>query len=89
MTHSNIEKNDATRSAGILLPVFSLPSRYGAGCFSREAYAFIDRLHDAGQRYWQLLPLVPAGAGDSPYSSFSTFAGNPYFIGGPRASDCS
>ena len=80
MTHSNTEKNDATRSAGILLPVFSLPSRYGAGCFSREAYAFIDRLHDAGQRYWQILPLNPAGNGDSPYMSDAAFAGNHYFI---------
>lgn len=68
------------RKSGILLPVASLPSRYGIGCFSKEAYAFIDRLKDAGQSYWQILPLGPTGYGDSPYQSFSTFAGNPYFI---------
>lgn len=80
MTHSNTAENDIRKSAGILLPIFSLPSRYGAGCFSREAYAFIDRLHDAGQRYWQILPLNPAGRGDSPYMSDAAFAGNHYFI---------
>ncbi len=68
------------RKSGILLPVASLPSRYGIGCFSREAYVFIDRLKEAGQSYWQILPLGPTGYGDSPYQSFSTFAGNPYFI---------
>jgi len=69
------------RSAGVLLPVSSLPSRYGIGCFSREAYAFADWLAGAGQSFWQVLPLCPTGYGDSPYQSFSTFAGNPYFIG--------
>lgn len=68
------------REAGILLPVFSLPSKYGIGCFSREAYAFVDWLREAGQTYWQILPLCPTSYGDSPYQSFSTFAGNPYFI---------
>ena len=68
------------RKSGILLPVASLPSRYGIGCFSKEAYEFIDRLKEAGQSYWQILPLGPTGYGDSPYQSFSTFAGNPYFI---------
>lgn len=68
------------RASGILLPVFSLPSRYGIGCFSKEAYAFVDALKKAGQKYWQILPLGPTGYGDSPYQSFSTFAGNPYFI---------
>lgn len=68
------------RASGILLPVSSLPSRFGIGCFSREAYAFIDCLAAAGQRYWQVLPLSPTGFGDSPYQSFSAFAGNPYFI---------
>ena len=57
-----------------------LPSRYGIGCFSKEAYEFVDRLEEAGQSYWQILPLGPTGYGDSPYQSFSTFAGNPYFI---------
>lgn len=68
------------RASGVLLPVFSLPSAYGIGCFSKEAYQFIDRLVEAGQTYWQILPLGPTGYGDSPYQSFSTFAGNPYFI---------
>jgi len=68
------------RAAGILLPVSSLPGPYGIGCFSRCAYRFIDWLKAAGQSYWQILPLGPTGYGDSPYQSFSTFAGNPYFI---------
>ena len=68
------------RESGILLPVFSLPSPYGIGCFSKEAYEFVDQLKAAGQSYWQILPLGPTSYGDSPYQSFSTFAGNPYFI---------
>lgn len=68
------------RSSGILLPIFSLPSKYGIGCFSLEAYNFIDFLSKSGQSYWQILPLVPAGECESPYSSPSTFAGNPLFI---------
>ena len=68
------------RRCGVLLPVASLPSRYGIGCFSKEAYEFVDFLAEAGQTYWQILPLGPTGYGDSPYQSFSTFAGNPYFI---------
>ena len=68
------------RTAGILLPITSLPSRYGIGCFSKSAYDFIDWLKEAGQTYWQILPLGPTSYGDSPYQSFSTFAGNPYFI---------
>ena len=68
------------RESGVLLPVFALPSRYGIGCFSKEAYAFVDQLKKAGQKKWQILPLGPTGYGDSPYQSFSTFAGNPYFI---------
>ena len=62
------------------MPVFSLPSKYGIGCFSKEAYKFVDKLKKAGQSYWQILPLGPTGYGDSPYQSFSTFAGNPYYI---------
>lgn len=68
------------RASGILLPVTSLPSRYGIGCFSREAYEFVDWLKKAGQSYWQILPLSPTSYGDSPYQSFSSFAGNPYLI---------
>ena len=68
------------RAAGILLSITSLPSKYGIGCFSKSAYDFVDWLKDAGQSYWQILPLGPTSYGDSPYQSFSTFAGNPYFI---------
>ena len=68
------------RSSGVLLPIFSLPSKYGIGTFGKEAYKFVDFLHSAGQSYWQILPLGHTSYGDSPYSSFSVFAGNPYFI---------
>ena len=68
------------RSSGILLHISSLPSRYGIGTLGREAYRFADALKAARQKYWQVLPLGPTSFGDSPYQSFSTFAGNPYFI---------
>ena len=68
------------RKSGVLLPVSSIPSKYGIGTFSKQAYAFIDSLEKAGQSYWQILPLGPTGYGDSPYQSFSTYAGNPYYI---------
>ncbi|MEE1158168.1 MAG: 4-alpha-glucanotransferase, partial [Atopobiaceae bacterium] len=71
------------RSAGILLSVTSLPSRYGLGCLDSVAFRFVDCLAEAGQTYWQILPLGPTGfgeSGDSPYQSFSAFAGNPYLI---------
>ena len=68
------------RSAGILLPMFSLPSEYGIGSLGAEARAFANFLQDAGQSWWQILPVGPVGAGDSPYASESTFAGNPLFI---------
>lgn len=68
------------RASGILLPITSLPSEFGIGTFSKEAYAFVDFLATAGQKYWQVLPFGSTGYGDSPYQSFSTFAGNPYFI---------
>ena len=68
------------RSAGILLPIFSLPSDYGIGSLGKEARAFADFLHDAGQSWWQILPVGPTGLGNSPYTSASTFAGNPLFI---------
>ncbi len=68
------------RACGVLLPVSSLPSKYGIGCFSKEAYQFVDFLKKNGQSYWQILPLGQTSYGDSPYQSFSTFAGNPYFI---------
>ena len=68
------------RAAGILLPVFSLPSPYGIGTLGHEAYKFADFLAASGQSVWQILPLGPTSCGDSPYQSFSSFAGNPYFI---------
>ena len=68
------------RTSGVLLPISALPSAYGIGCFSQEAYAFVDFLEKAGQTYWQILPIGPTSYGDSPYQSFSTYAGNPYFI---------
>ena len=68
------------RSSGILLHISSLPSPYGIGTLGREAYRFADALKAARQTYWQVLPLGPTSYGDSPYQSFSTFAGNPYFI---------
>lgn len=68
------------RSAGILMPVSSLPSPYGIGTFGKSAYEFVDNLATARQKYWQVLPLGPTSYGDSPYASFSAFAGNPYFI---------
>jgi len=71
------------RSAGVLLSVTSLPSKYGIGCFSDEARLFVDWLAGAGQTYWQLLPLGPTSFGksdDSPYQAYSAFAGNHYFI---------
>ena len=68
------------RSAGILLPLSSLPSPHGIGTMGKAAYDFADFLAAAGQKYWQLLPLGPTSYGDSPYQSFSSFAGDPYFI---------
>jgi 4-alpha-glucanotransferase len=68
------------RGCGILLPISCLPSPYGIGSLGLAAFRFIDFLHSAGQRYWQILPIGPTGYGDSPYQSFSAFAANPYFI---------
>lgn len=62
------------------MPVSSLPSPYGIGTFGQAAYDFVDQLANAGQKYWQVLPLGPTSYGDSPYASFSAFAGNHYFI---------
>lgn len=68
------------RESGMLLPIFSLPSKFGIGGFSREAYEFVDFLERSGQGFWQILPVGPTGFGNSPYQPFSAFAGNPYFI---------
>ena len=76
------EKKDKSlkRGAGLLLPISSLPSPYGIGTLGKAAYDFVDYLVEAGQKYWQVLPVGPTSYGDSPYQSFSAFAGNPYFI---------
>ena len=68
------------RSAGILMSVSSLPSPYGIGTFGKAAYDFVDFVSACNHRYWQVLPLGPTTYGDSPYQSYSAFAGNPYFI---------
>ena len=68
------------RASGILLHITSLPSPYGVGTMGKEAYKFVDFLKKSGQSYWQGLPVLTTGYGDSPYQSFSTFAGNPYLI---------
>ena len=68
------------RSSGILMHMSSLPSDHGIGTMGKCAYEFVDFLKAAGQKYWQILPMGPTSYGDSPYSSFSSFAGNPYFI---------
>jgi 4-alpha-glucanotransferase len=68
------------RRCGVLMPISALPTRYGIGGFSKEAYGFVDFLASSGQSLWQILPLGPTGYGDSPYQSFSTYAGNPYYI---------
>ena len=68
------------RKSGILMHITSLPGRYGVGTMGKTAYEFVDFLKNAGQSYWQILPLTPTGYGDSPYQSYSTFAGNHYLI---------
>ncbi|NLV76062.1 MAG: 4-alpha-glucanotransferase, partial [Tissierellia bacterium] len=68
------------RSSGILMHISSLPGEYGIGDFGKEAYEFVDFLVEAEQKNWQVLPLGITSFGDSPYQSFSAFAGNPYFI---------
>ncbi len=80
MKTSKNSKKSSRRQSGILMPISSIPSKYGIGGFSKEAYAFVDFLEAAGQKLWQILPLGPTSYGDSPYQSFSTFAGNPYYI---------
>ncbi len=72
--------NSFSRSSGIILPLFSLPSPYGIGTLGKQAIEFADFLKKSGQSYWQMLPVGPTSYGDSPYQTFSSFAGNPYFI---------
>lgn len=68
------------RASGILMHITSLPGKYGIGTMGQSAYDFVDFLEKSGQRYWQILPIGPTSYGNSPYSSYSTFAGNPYLI---------
>lgn len=68
------------RRSGVLMHISSLPSPYGIGTMGEEAYRYVDFLKNAGQSYWQILPINQTSYGDSPYQSFSAFAGNPYFI---------
>ena len=72
--------NYIKRSSGILMPIYALPSPYGIGTLGAAARDFVDFLSEAGQSWWQILPVGPTSYGDSPYQSPSTFAGNPYFI---------
>ena len=72
------------RSAGILLSITSLPSPYGIGTIGKDARKFADFLKKSGQKIWQILPVGPTSYGDSPYQSFSTYAGNPYSIPSPK-----
>ena len=68
------------RTSGVLMPISSIPSPYGIGTMGKQARKFVDFLVKGGQKYWQILPICPTSYGDSPYQSFSSFAGNPYFI---------
>ncbi len=75
-----VTKANLGRGAGILMPISALPGPYGIGTLGKSAYEFADFAADVGFRYWQVLPVGPTSFGDSPYQSFSAFAGNPYFI---------
>ena len=68
------------RANGVLMHISSLPGDFGIGTFGKNAYQFVDFLKESSQTYWQILPIGPTSYGVSPYHSFSTFAGNPYFI---------
>src|SRR3569833_3224226 len=77
---SSLSTMSFPRSSGLLLHPTSLPGPYGIGDLGPEAYKFADFLHGAGQKIWQVLPLIPTGYGDSPYQCFSAFAGNPLLL---------
>jgi 4-alpha-glucanotransferase len=80
MRKNQMINQDGKRAAGILLHISSLPGKYGIGNFGRAAYEFVNFLHEAGVKYWQVLPLMQTGFGDSPYQSVCCRSGNPYFI---------
>lgn len=73
-------KMNTQRTSGVLMPISSLPGNTGIGTLGKHAYNFVDYLKNTSQTHWQILPICPTSYGDSPYQSFSTFAGNPYFI---------
>ena len=75
-----MQKEKSKLQSGVLMPIFSLPSKYGIGDFGKQGYNFIDALSLSGQKVWQILPLVQTGYGNSPYSSISLTSFNPYFI---------
>jgi 4-alpha-glucanotransferase len=77
---TTLVKQELNRGAGVLMPISALPSAYGIGTLGEESFRFADFLKRIGCRYWQVLPVGPTSFGDSPYQSFSAFAGNPYFI---------
>lgn len=76
----NFKNINTQRESGVLMHITSLPSPYGIGTIGKEARDFVDFLEITGQTYWQMLPVGPTGYGDSPYQSFSTYAGNPYLV---------
>ena len=80
ITEKNTQKNNMERKAGVLLPIFSLPSTEGIGTLGKEAYKFVDWLKKSGVKIWQVLPLLPTNYGDSPYQSCASRALNFYFI---------
>ena len=80
MTDKTLNNFGFKHKAGILMPISSLPSKYGIGTFGKEAYRFVDFLEASGQKCWQVLPLNPTSYGDSPYQSPASIAGNPYYI---------
>ena len=84
---SDKQSGITARGSGVLLPVFSLPGKYSCGSFGKEAFDFIDFLADCGFSYWQFLPFCMTDEYNSPYKSFSAFAGNPYFIDLRRLAD--
>lgn len=75
-----MNKYDIKRGSGILMPLSAIPSPFGIGTLGKAAYEFVDFLAEANQSWWQILPVGPTSYGDSPYQSFSTYAGNPYFV---------
>lgn len=80
MMKNETKKQTFDRSAGVLMSISSLPSDYGIGTMGKAAYEFADFVRACNHKYWQVLPIGSTTYGDSPYQSYSAFAGNPYFI---------